>query len=92
MIQITAIRREGGEQHEHITAVQWRNTSTGRTGQSTRQTIVEWLSESRANQAVVSDGDRWAYVAVRHPTGRAPYIQTRADETWTDNLLALPEY
>lgn len=92
MIQITAIRRQGGQKHEHITEVQWRNTSTGQTGQSTREAIVQWLSESRANQAVVAEASRWVYVAVRRPEGRAPYIQTHANQTWTDNLLTLPPF
>lgn len=92
MIQITAIRQQGGQGHEHISEVQWRNTSTGQAGQSTRQAIVDWLSESRANQAVVADGVQWVYVAVRRPASQQPYIQTHADEKWTDNLLALPPF
>jgi hypothetical protein len=52
MIQITAIRLEEGKAHEHITEVRWRSASTS-AGQSTREAIVEWLSVSSANQAVV---------------------------------------
>lgn len=91
MIQITAIRQQGGKGHEHISEVQWRNTSTAQTGQSTRQAIVDWLSESRANQAVVADGARWVYVAV-YPIGQQSFIRTHADQKWTDNLLALPPF
>lgn len=92
MIQITAIRLKGGSGHEHISDVQWRNTSTGQAGQSTRQAIVDWLSESRANQAVVADGTQWVYVAVYPPTGQRAYIRTHSDQKWTDNLLALPSF
>lgn len=92
MIQITAIKQQGGQGHEHISEVQWRNTSTGQTGQSTRQAIADWLSESRANQAVVANGAQWVYVAVCRPTGQPPYIRTHADQEWTDNLLALPRF
>lgn len=88
MIEITAIRQKGGKGHEHIEAVQWRNTSTFVTGQGSRQTIVEWLNESKANQAVVTDGSRWVYVAVYNGN----YIRTHADGIWTDNLLALPPF
>lgn len=85
-----AIRQQGGKGHEHISEVQWRNTSTGQPGQSTSQAIVGWLSESRANQAVVANGSQWVYVAV-YP-GQRPYIRTHADRKWTDNLLALPHF
>jgi hypothetical protein len=92
MIQITAIKQEGGRGHEHISAVQWRNTSNGSIGQSTRQAIVDWLSESRANQAVVADGAKWVYVAVVQPANQSAYIRTHADGKWSDNLLALPSF
>jgi hypothetical protein len=52
MIQITAISLGEGKAHEHITEVRWRSASTS-AGQSTREAIVEWLSVSSANQAVV---------------------------------------
>ena len=31
------------------------------------------------------------YIDVRRERGKCPYLQTRADEQWTDHLLALPE-
>jgi Protein of unknown function (DUF3892) len=61
-------------------------------GQSTRKAIVDWLSESRANQAVVANGNQWVYVAVYQTQGHQPYIRTHADGTLTDNLLALPSF
>jgi Protein of unknown function (DUF3892) len=92
MIEITAIKLSGGAGHEHISSLQWRNTQTGATGQSTRQAIVEWLEESKANQAVVAGGGTWVYVGVhRAPQGPA-YLSTYADGDWTNNLLALPRF
>jgi hypothetical protein len=91
MIQITAIRLAGGERHEHITDVRWRSAFTS-AGQSTRQGIVDWLSTSSANQAVVADGAKYVRVAVVQPPGGPPYIRTKADGEWTDNLLALPKF
>jgi hypothetical protein len=90
MIEIRAIRLSGGSGHEHINSLQWRNTQTGATGQSTRQAIVEWLDESKANQAVVANNGTWVYVGVRRPKDGPPYLSTYADGDWTDNLLALP--
>jgi hypothetical protein len=43
MIEIAAIRLAGGVGHEHVDSLQWRNTQSGATGQSSRQQIVEWL-------------------------------------------------
>ena len=93
MIEITAIRLDGTTaRHEHISSLQWRNTQSGATGQSTRQTIVDWLEESKANQAVVAKNGTWVYVGVRRP-GKGPhYLSTHADGIWTDNLLALPRF
>ena len=92
MIEITAIHREGGEGHEHIASVKWRNTATSATGQSTRQAIVDWLNESKANQAVVANGSQWVYVRVVQPESGPPYIRTHADGKPYDNLLKLPNF
>jgi hypothetical protein len=92
MIEIRAIRLSGESGHEHISSLQWRNTQTGATGQSTRQAIVEWLEESKANQAVVANSGTWVYVGVRRPPQGPPYLSTYADGNWTNNLLALPRF
>jgi len=92
MIQITAIHIDGTARHEHITALQWRNTQSGVTGQSTRDAIISWLDESKANQAVVADNATWVYVGVYRVQGAEPYLRTHADGKWNDNLLALPPF
>ena len=93
MIEITAIRLDGtAARHEHISSLQWRNTQSGATGQSTRQAIVDWLEESKANQAVVAKNGTWVYVGVRRPGNGPQYLSTHADGNWTDNLLALPRF
>ncbi len=92
MIEITAIRLDGDARHEHIAALQWRNTQSGATGQSTRRAIVDWLEESKANQAVVAKNGTWVYVGVCRPKDGPPYLRTHADGTWVDNLLALPRF
>jgi hypothetical protein len=65
---------------------------TGAKGGRRRSAIVTWLEESKANQAVVANEGTWVYVGVRHPEGALPYLQTYADKTWRDNLLALPNF
>jgi hypothetical protein len=54
MIEITAIRLEGGRGHEHITGVLWRRATTSQ-GVTMRQAIVDWLSQSSENEAVVAE-------------------------------------
>jgi hypothetical protein len=91
MIQITAIRLVGGTRHEHISELQWRNTTTSSTGSSTRAQLVTWL-DGAGNQAIVSDGSRNVFVGVVRPSSGSAYVRTYADGVWTDNLMALPRF
>jgi hypothetical protein len=52
MIEITAIRLDGGTAHEHITHLQWHSKSSS--GLSSREALIEWLNERSENQAVVA--------------------------------------
>ncbi|MFL1897519.1 DUF3892 domain-containing protein [Streptomyces tauricus] len=89
-IQITAVRLSGGTTHEHITHLWWTGQESGKTGNSTRAQIVDWI-ENQAGKAYTSDraGHR-AEVAVVTPARGEKYLRTRADGVWTNNLLALP--
>jgi uncharacterized protein DUF3892 len=94
MIEITAVsfgQADQAKAHEHITAVLWRSAGTSQ-GHTSRQAIVEWLSASVANQAVVANGSDYVRVAVVRPADQAPYLRTQADGVWTDDLLALPTF
>lgn len=90
MVRVTHIRLSpDGTRHEHITEVRWTNPTTGATGDSTRQQMVDFLTGG-ANRAVVVAGGTEVEIGVvnAHP----PYIRTHADGVWTDNLLALPHF
>ena len=89
MVFITAVHMESGTRHEHIASVKWRNPGDGKTGESTRETMVDWIRKEKG-VAKVTDGLNQVVVGVVevHP----PYLRTHADGTWTDNLLALPRY
>lgn len=89
MIYITAIHLVGGSGHEHISDVQWRNPGDDTTGQSSKATMVDWI-KNKSGDARVTDGTNEARVGVVE--GTPPYIRTYADRTWTDNLLALPQF
>lgn len=89
MVQITAIHMVGEDHHEHIANLKWVNPANGKTGESTRAEMVSFV-RSNPNQAYVEAAPHRAYLRVRE--ANPPYVQTYADNAWTNNLLALPRY
>ena len=89
MIYVTDVHMSGGEGHQHIAAVRWMEPSTSKTGENTRQEMVEWIDGGGVARVRDSAGDE-VTVLVMHTD--PPYIRTQADGIWTDNLLALPRY
>ena len=89
MVYVTEIHLEGGSGHEHISEVKWRDPADGSTGQSSKATMVDWI-KNKGGDARVTDGTNEVQVGV--VDAATPYIRTYADGTWTDNLLALPQY
>jgi hypothetical protein len=89
MVYVTAIHLVGGSGHEHISSVQWRNPADGSTGQSSKAEMVDWI-KNKSGDARVTDGTNQVQVGV--VDAATPYIRTYADGTWTDNLLALPQF
>jgi hypothetical protein len=90
MIQITAVRLEGGNGHEHVTHVLWSSQATT-AALASRQGLVDWLTSSDANRAMLlGEGAQVVPVEVVRPAGVVPHIRARADDGWTDDLLALP--
>lgn len=88
MVYITEVHMSGGTNHEHITEVRWRNPSTGGTGQSSREAMIDWID--KGGDARVKD--RYGDVQVRVVRATPPYLRTYADDRPTDNLLSLPRY
>jgi hypothetical protein len=89
VIYIVKVHMVGGARHEHIASVGWRNPEDGKTGESTRLVVVDWI-ENNSGVAKVSDGINTVSVGVVN--ANTPYLRTHADGKWTDNLLALPRY
>ena len=91
MIYIYAIHTvPPGTHHGHIESVRWRDPDDGRSGEATREKMVEWLSNPANSAYVCGDSAHIARVQVVHDN--PPYIRTRADEVWSDNLLSLDRY
>jgi hypothetical protein len=90
MVYITEVHMSsGGTGHEHNAAVRWEEPSTSKSGEDTRQEMVEWVDGGGAARVRDSAGDD---VLVGVVNATPPYIRTYADGVPTDNLLYLPRY
>jgi hypothetical protein len=90
MVQILAIHMTGGERHEHIAELRWRNLETTETGAASRAAMVKFIRDDKG-RAYVQDGNNaknWIGWVDADP----PYVRTHADGYWNNNLLALPRY
>jgi hypothetical protein len=81
---------EGGQDHKHIAKLKWIADVTAKPGENTRAELVAWFRDS-GGKGYVKDS-RGNQVSVRVVDANPPYLQTLADDKWTDNLLALPTY
>jgi hypothetical protein len=90
MVQITAIRMVGTEHHQHISDLRWVNPDTQATGETSREGMVDFVRKNPNGAYVQNGGANRAYLKVVETT--PPYVQTYADNTWTNNLLALPRF
>jgi hypothetical protein len=81
--QVTCITLSGGRLHEHITHIGFSNGVRW-----TKQQGVDFL-RAQGNSLFVADQRGTVDVGV--VDGAPPYLRTRADGRWTDNLLALSQ-
>jgi hypothetical protein len=92
-IRITCINKEHGyhqDPHHAIENLGWINEENNKTGKNTRLEIYNWLKDG--GTAYVTDRyNNRAYVYPRENANGTKFVQTRADNVWTDNLLSLPE-
>jgi len=93
MIQIVCINKDGGNHtnpHEGITNFGWVNSETSARGNSSRPAMVAWIENG--GKAFVRDAaGNVAWLVVRTSAYGNKYVQTLADNRWTNNLLALQE-
>lgn len=91
MVYIYQVRMtSGGTNHRHIASVKWKNPDSGKSGESSRAKMVEWISKQNGSAYVCGGNAHIARVGV--VKGDPPYIRSYADGKWSDNLLALPQY
>jgi len=90
MIEITAVRLDGGSAHEHIAEVLWEGTSSS--GRASIQALIDWLRAGTENQAGVVNEKGRVPIRVVRPINAPAHVRAQADGTWTDDLLALPRF
>jgi|HubBroStandDraft_4_1064222.scaffolds.fasta_scaffold580420_2 hypothetical protein len=87
-VYVTAITPGLAQQHAHIVGIRWLDAGNSTSNTMTTTQAVDWLN--RGNKLYVA-GETGA-VEVRVVTAIPPYLRTVADNSYTDNLLALPRF
>jgi hypothetical protein len=93
-IRITCINKEHGfhqDLHHAISHLGWVNEENGKTGKNTRLEIYNWLKNENGAAYVTDGAGNRAYVYPKENQNGTKFVQTYADDVWTDNLLYLPE-
>jgi|SRR5580704_16112286 hypothetical protein len=93
-IRITCINKSGGfhaDPHHAISDVGWVQDGTGKTGNNTRLEVYDWIKSQNGEAYVLDSRSNRARVGTRENSNGTKFLQTFADQVWTDNLLALPE-
>jgi hypothetical protein len=93
-IRITCINKSGGYQadpHHAISNLGWVEDGTGKVGKNTRLEIYDWIKNQGGDAYVLDSRSNRAQVGPRENASGTRFLQTYADQVWTDNLLALPE-
>jgi Protein of unknown function (DUF3892) len=93
-VRITCINKDGGN-HENpnaaISYLGWTEDGTGNTGKSTRLEMYDWIKHQNGKAYVRDANGNTAWVGTAETAGGTKYVRTYRDNTWTDNLLSLPE-
>ena len=87
---ITHIRLSGGNEHQHIVHFRWVDASGG-VGDDDKRSMVDWI-DNKKGLAYVGTGSYRVPVAVLHPLSGQPFLRTRPDGKWSNNLLTLPRF
>lgn len=91
-VRITGVRKDNGNHdnpHEAASHYRWLDERTNETGILDRASVVAWVE--RGNRAYVRDTSGTVDCYVNTSRAGIKFLQTRADNRWTDNLLSLPE-
>jgi len=56
-----------------------------------RERVIAWIEARTDTFHTIGPNGKRAEVAVVREPGKPPYLRSRADGEWNDNLLALPQ-
>lgn len=93
-VRITCINKQQGyhqDPHHAIEYLGWVEDGTGRTGKSSRLEVYNFLKNNNGSAYVLDGYVNKAYLFPRENFAGTKFVQTQADNVWTNNLLALPE-
>jgi hypothetical protein len=90
-VQITHVRYGSTPKTEAtIVRYKWVEDGTGKVDDSDKPTMVDWI-DNKNGKAFVGSGAQRVNVGVWHPSSGQPWLQTYADNHWTNNLTSLDE-
>lgn len=95
-IEITGIRKDNGNHynpHEAVAYYRWVDVN-GKTGITDRTTVVGWLEwgiNGTPVTAYVHRVNPLAYCDVKTSAAGTKFLQSRSDDTSSNNILNLPE-
>lgn len=90
MIYVTGRRlSNGGTRPSHITHLSWQEVGTNNAATWTRAQMVQWI-DNGGTAKVHNNYGADPLVHTVHPANSDAYVQTKPDNTTTDNLLSLP--
>jgi len=91
-VEIICINKDGGNHsnpHEGITHYGWRN-SVGQNGRATKADMLKYLDDGNRAYVMPNQGTK-VYCYIRTSTAGNRFLQTYADNQYTNNLLSLNE-
>lgn len=88
-IRITHIRKPNAQSPHEAISHYGCPKNDGSLGVYEREFFIKWLEDNNT-KAYVSDGTNRVWCSIRN-NGHIKYLQTYSDDTWTNNLLSLPQ-
>jgi hypothetical protein len=88
-LQITHIRKPNPDDPHEAISHYGAPKNDGSLGIYEREFLVKWLEDNQV-KAYVADGKTKVWCGI-HDNGRIKYLQTYADNKWSNNLLSLPQ-
>jgi hypothetical protein len=90
-LQITGIRKPNPDDpHEAISHYRWHDDVDNSNGIDEREALIKWMEDNKI-RAYVADVSKKIWCGIRKNAHGTKYLQTYADDKWTNNLLALPQ-